>query len=87
MNHTPGPWKMTYDAVDNRIVTDEDGKLVASVPSSLDNARLIAAAPALLAFAKMIFELFNLCTDWGPGGQEVADDAAKVIAKATGEQP
>lgn len=57
MSHTPGPWR--YDASTKQIRTVDEssnrfsGELIGSVsplnPEMPDNARLIAAAPELLA--------------------------------------
>lgn len=58
MTHTPGPWRATF-AYDDPAVVDQDGRLVAmavwdgeAMPEPdvfAANARLIAAAPELLA--------------------------------------
>lgn len=87
--HTPGPWKFYDDSNDgktNRIEIVAIGKTVAriyhSVPEEdLPNARLIAAAPELLAALQAV-------ADYWAGGDVPADiDAAMraAIAKATGQ--
>ena len=65
--HTPGPWKFYDDSNDgktNRIEIVAIGKTVAriyhSVPAEdLPNARLIAAAPDLLAALKAAVDLME----------------------------
>jgi len=59
MTHTPGPWKMPEVGADNRLhvgqVVDDDGVTIAiaygQCAETVANARLIAAAPDLLALA------------------------------------
>jgi hypothetical protein len=85
--HTPGPWVVYDDSNDgktNRIEIAARGKTVAriyhSVPAEdLPNARLIAAAPELLAALK------NLTTarDWNSYGMAL-HNARAAIAKAEG---
>lgn len=86
--HTPGPWKQHF--VQNSHVmavyaTSDQMEFIADIgtPFGPDgdakaeaNARLIAAAPELLAFAQMVAE----------GGYDMADlmtEARAAIAKAT----
>jgi len=89
--HTPGPWKFYDDSEDgktNRIEIVAVGKTVAqiyhSVPAEdLPNARLIAAAPDLLAALHAI----KLCEfNSMSSRQEMVRIADAAIAKATGEQ-
>lgn len=92
--HTPGPWEAVSNLVRTAINEDRTGGyLVAECPANIGNriedARLIAAAPDLLA-ALVAFR------DGGPqGGRNFAewhesykpaiDLARAAIAKATGE--
>ena len=55
--HTPGPWKFGFESVDPEwaIVTIEGGLIIANVNADHRqeaNARLIAAAPDMLAVLK-----------------------------------
>lgn len=92
--HTPGPWKLRlgtgvqYDY----IIETKAGALVAAYPHYIGatkkatkaNARLMAAAPDLLAVVK---ELEESAAYWGeydvPLG--IVDRLRSAIAKATGE--
>lgn len=72
--NTPGPWDITWGPV------IKIGNDVAEVPQRLDgqhtaNARLIAAAPDLLEFAREVRR---------SGDTRLASMAIAVIAKATG---
>lgn len=56
MNHTKGPWVIEWNekATPSRASIKSNGKSICSITpneSDLDNARLIAAAPELLALA------------------------------------
>ena len=74
--HTPAPW-----TTDRGHILDSDRNVLASVPYSLGdaqdhaNARLIAAAPELLAVCKDV--LRHKATDWNA----LADLIAKAEAK------
>jgi len=85
--HTPGPWK--FDRKGRRIV-DADGEYVAPAtlsryhddrtdPEAIANARLIAAAPDLLAALR---DLVNFTAQHNQGKYVMAARAA--IAKAEG---
>lgn len=89
MQHTPGPWKYGYErptAQDPEeqwaIVTIAGGHIVANVnPDSRQdaNARLIAAAPDLLAALEAVVFISDRKHDaW--------DKARAAIAKAKGQQ-
>lgn len=109
-NHTPGPWSKTVSKVKRNegqlIVVASTGLLIATINDQKfecdDNARLIAAAPDLLAAAQKLeaAETFHAnCTECE--GEEVPklcekcfphfDDARVMrrlaIAKATGKTP
>lgn len=82
-SHTPGPWKLKRSGA----ISDADGELVATtgyrvrVGSDEDdaNARLIAAAPELLA---LLTELIDI-EGPQPGHIEWANKVKAAIAKAT----
>lgn len=76
--HTPGPWKVC--ATKNSFfvdIIDSNGEGVVLVRHS-SNARLIAAAPDLLAAAKaLVIDL-----PWSPDGQcLVKEDLMMIISK------
>lgn len=86
MSHTPGPWSMfrTTETVAVRSTTD----LIADVPLyhsmvGMDNARLISAAPDLLAALEEMQRTFDRP---GPGtyGAGCWERADAAIAKAKG---
>ena len=87
--HTPGPWRATPPALRHEkhgqsvVYAEADGKDVAVIYDGRANARLIAAAPELLAACKAIAALMD-----GQGRAnmpEVAGQARAAIAKATVE--
>lgn len=95
--HTPGPWFSQYD--DNgfyEIGSEAVSLRVAFTYSEYDtdeaNARLIAAAPDLLAAlqtAKILLEASYLDHEGTPNGQVIftgLEAAREAIAKAQGEQ-
>lgn len=80
--YTLGPWKN-----DRLIIRNESGELIAKTESSMDDARLIAAAPDMLFELKMILkrlelELFECFTR--SFRRAHMDDISRVIAKAEG---
>lgn len=95
--HTPGPWKCGQESVDPEwwIVTIEGGLIVANVNAHFcqeANARLIAAAPDMLAVLKQVvaqiedYERVNNLAP-SPGRQHCWDSVARaheIIAKAEG---
>ena len=91
--HTPGPWSFYDDSNDgktNRIEIVAIGKTVAriyhSVPDEdLPNARLIAAAPELLASLQIMVDRFiDTEGSFGAWENEAIEVARAAIAKATG---
>ena len=93
--HTPGPWRIAPDmhGIGNNLVAgviDATGYAIANCGSSGNaNARLIAAAPELLAALQWVVECFDGDPsdnpDWQYQDQSHAVDRAKLaIAKATG---
>lgn len=95
--HTPGPWRV--GPVDDTIVTDAAGKEVAAIDGDYNdpdtwplmeaNARLIAAAPDLLAALRRAKETIRV---WhGPNAWDIYDRVSPemvainaAIAKAEG---
>ena len=95
MAHTPGPWNvvntMPSDAMDIAVIFDEQSQCVCSVPTGSSNkpmqerranARLIAAAPDLLALVKSLIDTREwhsidntVCAGWD-------EKARAAIAKA-----
>ena len=79
--HTPGPWRVNDTIYRHSFhIVDQEGAFVADTDRC--NARLIAAAPELLAALQAV-------ADYWAGGDVPADiDAAMraAIAKATGVQ-
>jgi len=99
--HTPGPWHIEEHGiyVKNRVWVSADRVRVAVVDQeyiggepatlSIANARLIAAAPDLLAACKSVlvwFERWAWDEDEPPAswGWELKDELAAAIAKAEG---
>jgi hypothetical protein len=87
-NHTPGPWAVSNDQLGQYI--NAGGKVIAAIPDGsvasdyvqdVCNARLIAAAPDLLAACE------SAClTVWAePQFKHLADKLRATIAKAKGE--
>lgn len=99
--HTLGPWSVmeTVDGID--VVTQsETGSLVCEFPYGTDdsengaNARLIAAAPDGLAFARLagewarqVSERKDVPSSIRRAAVGIAKTANDFIAKATGDQP
>jgi hypothetical protein len=91
MSHTPGPWGFRLDN-DVAIITSDSWWDFAEVQVNPDNAqgeanaRLIAAAPELLAALE---ELYHLIDDAHDGDRvftlELAQKAKAAIAKARGQ--
>ena len=86
MNYTPGPWTVSIsdDArIEDRITTADGAPVFVGRFVNYDNARLMAAAPDLLAALRMIQEAASghvpLVNGW------VLSVARAAITKATGE--
>ena len=82
--HTPGPWNTVGLSGDRIAIVAQDATDVATLThASIDDARLIAAAPELLAALEMIREAASghvpLVNSW------VLSVARAAIAKATEE--
>ena len=89
--HTPGPWGTSGDAVPHgytqrwAVNAESNGERVATVFHTEANARLIAAAPDLLAaLVGLISELELATCDSAHNGARF-DDAIAAIAAAKGE--
>jgi hypothetical protein len=86
--HTPGPWKASALAGDTElswVETEREYRSIASLiryPEMEANARLIAAAPELLAACKMVASFAQSWQPLTPGDIRVMLDA---IAKAEGK--
>jgi len=85
-NHTPGPWKLLDNAILSESINYAGNFIVTELSPRADaehlaNARLIAAAPALLEIAIAVARTY-------PDGpcikREDMDDLRAAIAKATG---
>lgn len=100
MTHTPGPWELDESLRGNSYtaISGEDWIELATVvtrmkssdeysPEGLANARLIAAAPELLAALEDMFALFADHAQYDEDGHEAAAVAVAraAIAKAKGE--
>jgi hypothetical protein len=87
--HTPGPWRVEWPFEGGALITAEDGhgeiaqvKTRYSKTNNIEeahaNARLIAAAPDLLALVRSYATTYPL--------DEYYDKATAAIAKATGDK-
>lgn len=80
--HTPGPWRLsTVGAVPHAEITSDSGSIALVAlgrKESQENARLIAAAPDLLAACELALYAFETraVIDWG--------ELERAIAKARG---
>jgi hypothetical protein len=89
--HTPGPWRVTAAKVmaenGRAICLIENRKLHEGFQESSANARLIAAAPDLLAALIAFDNAFSHYCEGDPDSDEVSAlyQAREAIAKATGE--
>lgn len=93
MSHTPGPWECTPSQIrdDLHWITRRSScELTVKVEGSEANARLIAAAPDLLAAMEALVDWSLLRSDWLQAGQPHPENhpiskARAAIAKAKGE--
>ena len=97
--HTPGPWKAAHAIQDDAAaryiwsVTDKatgHRELIATIPYAEGDhinadARLIAAAPDMLAMLHEVIELLNNPDADGTDANRVERQILAVIAKATGD--
>lgn len=81
--HTPGPWSAEGQASNPMSwqIHSLKGVVAARVWDKSD-ARLIAAAPELLAFAQWLLEAYH-SDDGMPEAKEIAREARAAIEKAT----
>lgn len=91
MAHTHGPWMVESSAVQTLIVNDEGFHIAEPFGGLLDNeqeanARLIAAAPELLAALELLLAWGrdNLSPVHNPGCHPLLLAAHEAIAKAKG---
>ncbi|HXS04849.1 MAG TPA: hypothetical protein VN731_10260 [Rhodanobacter sp.] len=93
--HMPGPWHICPpgQASHHWIIAQPDGSSVAdcspvgpwvSDETAEANARLIATAPRLLAFAELFVSTYH--EEGVPNFEWFAHEAQRIIAAATGEQ-
>jgi hypothetical protein len=95
LNHSITPWKTVYSYSDQNIrdIKDAQGEIIAFVcdlekysNESISNARLMAAAPELLAALQGLIEYF-IDPSWDDySDTETLQAARAAIAKATGDQ-
>lgn len=80
--HTPGPWfTETLSPIGHCAIVDADGFTIADPsPMGQDNARLIAAAPDMLAALQLIYANAGESPEW------IRSRIDAVIARATGGQ-
>lgn len=98
MTHTPGPWHIDNRAwaargvvVEIRSNSEPPAQLIAQVSAAtgahrMPNARLIAAAPDMLAALQAAWSRLTgdgIARDLSPIEREVADNIRTAIAKAT----
>jgi len=85
--HTPGPWYVDFESA-TATVRDHKNKSIARCYQGDDDARLIAAAPNLLAELKGLLEVFTayIETEDVANGDivEAVRDARAAIAEAQG---
>jgi hypothetical protein len=91
--HTPGPWNLypnnASDWVVRKMFSDgQESHEIARCQSGMDNARLIAAAPDLLAALKMAVSALERSDYIQMDGDsvDVIDVSRDAIAKAVGEE-
>jgi hypothetical protein len=93
MNHTPGPWQYAFEGGTVAFIVESDGTTVAKLSTTENstahsalpaNARLIAAAPDLLAHLEFAVKLLEGISILGATAQ--VDAMRAVIAKARGEK-
>lgn len=90
--HTPGPWEVRHDDAEKVEANDGEGVAVMSgghrgTVERAANARLIAAAPELLAALRIIAEWDPAASPNEPGGMSIMDAidiAQAAIRKAEG---
>lgn len=95
LNHSITPWKTTRSFSHEYIrnIKDAQGELIAQVcelddglNETIANARLMAAAPELLAALQGMIEYFVDCSIDDYSDTKTLQAARAAIAKATGDQ-
>ena len=95
MPHTPGPWYVGKYGDNDSDVCAEGGPLICSLRGGAadacdhtadDDARLIAAAPELLAALRELVQYDDGSSDEGSYGYEVLGRCKAAIAKAEGRE-
>ena len=95
LNHSITPWKtaIAFDRAYIRNIKDAQGEIIAQIPDWEDglaettaNARLMAAAPELLAALQGMIEYFIEGSIDDYSDTETMQAARAAIAKATGDQ-
>ena len=86
---TPGPWQLScIDGVDDSLMVgggDDGSDIVADIRDIDDaNARLIAAAPDLLAQCKLFEKVLNELVVMGEADIEDRDKLREVLARVEG---
>ena len=94
MEHTPGPWQYAFEGGTVAFIVEADGTTVCKLSTTLNstahsalpaNARLIAAAPDLLAALEVMVKAFKTYAPENEGSEYNCVTAARAaIAKATG---
>ena len=87
MHHTPGPWfTEATSKIGHVAICDSDGFTICNPsPMGADNARLIAAAPDLLAALRLILDSEETHGDSVVCDFETLQSVARAaVAKATG---
>jgi hypothetical protein len=89
VSHTPGPWEIVSRFVGPYVISSGDGEIahVGGEPNVpvLDNVRLIAAAPDLLAALKLACEELDIDCPMYFDESELAGKIRAAIAKAEGK--
>lgn len=88
--HTPGPWHFAPSLDDTYVVCESDDNgastvaLVYAADAAKPDARLIAAAPDLLAALEKVLAAYEAAREPGHG-TILIDEARAALAKARGE--
>lgn len=93
--YTPGPWRVNGPQLSGTIsvTSAHDGAVAVMIQHEVEgrafpteaNARLIAAAPDLLAALESVLKHFDPWSMPGSDGERVVIEARAAIAKARGE--
>jgi hypothetical protein len=91
MSHTPAPWKAKGETVWNAdevmYVAAKNFDIISPSQTLTANARLIAAAPDLLAACKEMAEILHSMSEGGVGAEQgIAAPYFNVIRKAEGKE-